>query len=71
MKKVQFSHLKYTGKNAFPRARLNDGKKIIFFTVQLLRSKNDFSGGKAPEKINLGNNCHPNDDGTVDDGTVN
>ena len=24
MKKVQFSHLKYTGKNAFPRARLND-----------------------------------------------
>ena len=35
-------------------------KKNFFFTVQLLRSKNDFSGGKAPEKINLGNNCHPN-----------
>ena len=35
-------------------------KKKIFFTVQLLRSKNDFSGGKAPEKINLGNNCRPN-----------
>ena len=34
-------------------------KKNFFFTVQLLRSKNDFSGGKAPEKINLGNNCHP------------
>ena len=31
MEKVQFSHLKYTGKNAFPRARLNDQKKIFFF----------------------------------------
>ena len=59
MKKVQFSHLKYTGKNALPRARLNDRKKNFFFTVKLLRSKNDFSGGKAPEKINLGNNCRP------------
>ena len=63
MKNVQFSHLKYTGKNAFPRARLNDRKKnyfySFFFTVKLLRSKNDFSGGKAPEKINLGNNCRP------------
>ena len=35
-------------------------KKKFFFTVQLLRSKNDTSGGKAPEKINLGNNCRPN-----------
>ena len=35
-------------------------KKFFFFTVQLLRSKNGFSGGKAPEKINLRNNCHPN-----------
>ena len=34
-------------------------KKNYFFTVQLLRSKNDFSEGKAPEKINLGNNCRP------------
>ena len=34
-------------------------KNFFFFTVQLLRSKNGFSGGKAPEKINLGNNCHP------------
>ena len=34
-------------------------KKIFFFTVQLLRSKNDCSGGKAPENINLGNNCRP------------
>ena len=59
MKKVQFSHLKYTGKNAFSRARLNDRKKIFFFTVQLLRAKNDFRGGKAAEKINLGNNCRP------------
>ena len=55
MKKVQFSHLKYTGKNA-----LNDRKKKFFSTVQLLRSKNGFSEGKAPEKINLRNNCHPN-----------
>ena len=31
IKKVQFSHLKYTGKNAFPRARLNDRKKFFFF----------------------------------------
>ena len=32
-------------------------ENFFFFTVQLLRSKNDFSGGKVPEKINLGNNC--------------
>ena len=35
-------------------------EKIFFFTVHLLKSKNDFSGGNASEKINLGNNCHPN-----------
>ena len=39
--------------------RLNDREKFFFSTVQLLTSKNDFSGGKAPEKINLGNNCPP------------
>ena len=61
VKKVQFSYLKYTGTNAFPLAQLNDRKKIFFFTVQLLKSKNDFSGGKAPEKINLGSNCRPTD----------
>ena len=33
------------------RARLNDEKKIIFFTVQLFRSINNFSGGKAREII--------------------
>ena len=36
-------------------------EKKFFFTVQFLRSKHDFSGGKAPEKINLGNNCRPNE----------
>ena len=34
-------------------------KNFFFFTVQLLRSTNDFSGGKAPKKINLGNICRP------------
>ena len=50
MKKVQFPHLKYTGKNAFPRARLDDRKKF-FFTVQLLRSKMTFQGVRLSKKL--------------------
>ena len=59
MEKVQFSYLKYTKKSTFSRARLNDRENIFFCKVQLLRSIDEFSGCKAPEKINLGNNCRP------------
>ena len=48
------------GINHFLLARLNDGKKNLFLTVHMFGSKNDFSGGEIPPKINLGNNCHPN-----------
>ena len=39
MKKVQFSHLKYTGKNAFPRARLNEPKKNFLFYSSTVKVK--------------------------------
>ena len=44
MIKVRFPHLKYMGINTLLRARLNDVKNF-FFTVQLFKSKNNFSGG--------------------------
>ena len=45
MKKVQFSYLKYTGKNAFSRARLNDRKK------NKLGQKMTFQGVRPPKKL--------------------
>ena len=45
MKKVQFSHLKYTGKNEFPRARLNGRKKNFFFYSSTFKVKKSLFRG--------------------------